>query len=94
MEKQKERKGIFDLRISQGTKLQIPIMFFQQCNVHMLPDVYKLYKCLHDTIKFCSLPSLYLYSKVFFFLKKNKKANYLVERTNYKGQILNYNAQK
>lgn len=75
MEKQKERKGIFDLRISQETKLQIPIMFFQQCNVHMLPDVYKLYKCLHDTIKFCSLPSLYLYSKVFvLFKKKNQES--------------------
>lgn len=74
---------------------KFPFWSSSSVNVHMLPHVYKLYKCLHDTIKLCSLPSLYLYYKVLFQKKrKNKKAKYLVQRTNYKGQILYYNAQK
>lgn len=91
MEKQRKKDGIFDWRISQGTKFQIPV------DVHMLLHVYKQYKCLHDTIKLCSLPSLYLSYKVVFKKKKQgkpMKAKYLVQRTNCKGQILYYNAQK
>lgn len=52
---------------------KFPFWSSSSVNVHMLPHVYKLYKCLHDTIKLCSLPSLYLYYKVLFQKKKKTK---------------------